>query len=358
MKRDTAACPHCGRSGKKAAAKPAYLAVSALMLAVSVYFWYLPPRGRAAGAPAAGRDPYGGLSAEAQAYILSPEAAPACGACMASAGDFMKRRRREALAARTGGMALVPAGEYPIGSPEGVGDPDEHPLHLVRLAAFYLDTKETTIAEYMQFAGSARAHYPEWSAPGGKFNVETGTYTYYRRLSGLITSCPDCPVFGVTAGDAAAYCAARGKRLPTEAEWEAAARAGSSEAFSFGAASGIGDYAWYAGNSAGVPHAVGTRRPNAFGLYDMHGNVWEWTSDLYDKKYYAESPAVAPAGPPAGREHVLRGGSWDFDADSLRSGNRASSFKANDDIGFRCAAGLAELEGLAERDVSGPGEGT
>jgi formylglycine-generating enzyme required for sulfatase activity len=283
------------------------------------------------------------------AYLLSPAGADACGSCLTAADKFLLGKQGAAAAARTRGMVLVQAGEYQIGSPAGIGDPDEQPRHAAALDAFYLDARETTVADYMKFAEATQANYPEWAKPAGK----AGATARYTDAAAVIASCPSCPVMGVTHKDAAAYCAWAGKRLPTEAEWEAAARGGSETAYSFGdSPAAIGEYAWYEANSGGMPRPTGTRKANPLGLFDMHGNVWEWTADLYDRAYYEASPKRAPAGPEKGRDHVLRGGSWAFEPEALRSGNRASSGKANDDIGFRCAAGKAEIDRLAAADVS------
>ena len=129
-------------------------------------------------------------------------------------------------------------------------------------------------------------------------------------------------------------------RLPTEAEWEYACRAGTTTAYSFGDNSNrLGDYAWYSGNSGRKTHPVGQKNANAWGLYDMHGNVWEWCQDW--KGDYPTSDQVNPAGPESGSHRVLRGGSWldapryfrCADRDWLTPGN------SNDYNGFRVAAG-------------------
>jgi formylglycine-generating enzyme required for sulfatase activity len=103
--------------------------------------------------------------------------------------------------------------------------------------------------------------------------------------------------------------------LPNEAEWEYACRAGTTTRFSFGDSDpSLDDYAWYRSNAHEVgqkyAHQVGLKKPNPWGLYDLHGNVWEWCSDFYDKAYYSNSPRVDPKGPPAGSARSLRGGSW------------------------------------------------
>ncbi len=277
-------------------------------------------------------------------YMRGSGADPACGVCLNSANKSAENAIREKLLKKAAGMALVPADTRRLGSPEGVGDPDEKPAAPITLDAFYIDKTEVTLGDYTKFSTAASGNYPEWMKPGGKFNIYTGTDKYYRRLAGLIKTCGDCPVFGVSWADASAYCRWVNKRLPTEAEWEAAARAGSDGLFSFGnSPDAAGSFSWNETNSGGVPHPVATKKPNGYGLSDMNGNVWEWTSDFYGRKYYGARPSRNPAGPPLGDEHVIRGGSWAGDADSSRSANRAGTSGPNDDIGFRCAVSEAEL---------------
>jgi formylglycine-generating enzyme required for sulfatase activity len=152
----------------------------------------------------------------------------------------------------------------------------------------------------------------------------------------------------VSWNDAVAYCKKlsekEGKtyRLPTEAEWEYACRAGTETTYSFGIDQRqLGDYAWYDENASNLgeeySHQVGLKKPNAFGLYDMHGNVFEWCHDYYGEDYYKQSPAQDPTGPARGSSRVLRGGSWSPYSRDTRSARRDrldAVFRCNY-VGFR-----------------------
>lgn len=219
------------------------------------------------------------------------------------------------------GMIYIPAGEFTMGS--GRGDADERLLHKVYLSGYYIDKYEVTFSQYDKFCEATGRGKPDDNGWGRE----------------------NRPVINVSWKDAEAYAKWSGKRLPTEAEWEKAARAGSEAEYCFGnAESKLGEYAWYKSNSGGKTHPVGQKKPNQWGIYDMHGNVWEWCSDWYEGGYYKNSPYKNPQGPDSGIARVLRGGSWmswverRHYAYPSRSANRYADIpKARyADYGFRC----------------------
>jgi formylglycine-generating enzyme required for sulfatase activity len=215
----------------------------------------------------------------------------------------------EGVEADRSGMVRIPGGAFLMGCSPGDSDcyDWEKPAHDVTVNAFWMDATPVTQAQYQAAVGSNPSQF---------------------------IGCTACPVETVSWDGAQAYCAKLGKRLPTEAEWEFAARGGTT-----GARYGnINAVAWHKGNSGGKTHPVGQKQSNAYGLYDMLGNVWEWCADWYDVNYYASSPADNPKGPSSGALRVLRGGSWlavpRLGRASYRLGNYAEV--AGDDDGFRC----------------------
>jgi sulfatase modifying factor 1 len=220
------------------------------------------------------------------------------------------------------GMKLkeIPAGTFLMGSPsDETGREDNEDQHKVTISkAFYMQTTEVTQGQWKAVMGTE-----PWK---GQQAVKEG---------------PNYAATYVNWDDAVAYCKKlsekEGKtyRLPTEAEWEYACRAGTKTAWSFGDdEKALGDYAWYRENAYDIDemyaHQVELKKPNAFGLYDMHGNVWEWCHDYYVEDYYKQSPEQDPRGLASGSSRVLRGGSWVYDSRDSRS-----AFRDGRDAGSR-----------------------
>ena len=237
-------------------------------------------------------------------------------------------------------MLPIPAGTFVMGSPasESGRNADEGPQHKVTLKAFYVGAKEVTWAEYDEFAFSIDLQRKRKLGLTGPKDagdvVSRPTPPYADESWGWGKDAQ--PVIGITHYSATKYCewlsARTGKkyRLPTEAEWEYAARAGTKTAYSFGDdAASVADYAWLKANSEEQPHVGGQKKPNAWGLFDVHGNAAEWTRDLYDAAFYAKSPADSPVNDTKELyPHVVRGGSWDDEPARLRSAVRRSSIEA------------------------------
>jgi formylglycine-generating enzyme required for sulfatase activity len=229
-------------------------------------------------------------------------------------------------------FVLIPAGEFLRGAPDSDSDAhaNEKPQHLVRITEpFYLGVCEVTQADYQKVTGSNPSVFKD---PHGFLPVDSVSWDesqgFCTELSGLARE--------LTAG--------RRYRLPTQAEWEYACRAGSTTEYSFGDSEALlGKYAWYAGNSGRTTHPVGQKLPNAWGLYDMHGNVCEWCHDWYDESYFGQfssQTAVDPKGPQQAsvyRTHSV--GSWDFPAATCRSSGHGGWYpsKRSNNIGFRVA---------------------
>ncbi|MCR6727733.1 formylglycine-generating enzyme family protein [Agrobacterium fabrum] len=215
----------------------------------------------------------------------------------------------------------IPAGRFMMGSPptDSEARDFEKPQHQVTISRpFLLGRVEVTQAN--------------WEAILGENPYQRDRSNPYYTLPGMserITH-PHHPAT-VSWNDAQEFIGALNEkeagslyRLPTEAEWEYAARAGTTTRYSFGDDErALESHAWYGGDfKTGGHHPVGLKEPNPWGLHDMHGNVWEWVSDWYDPHYYAHSPAVDPQGPKTGTERVVRGGSWHTTATSWRTAFR------------------------------------
>lgn len=242
-------------------------------------------------------------------------------------------------------MVPIPAGEYTMGSPDGEAGrkPDEGPQHKVKIEPFWMGKYEVTWNEYEQFM------YPEDTrrnplVTGAALTsanvvdaVTRPTKPYVEMSFGMGKD--NYPAISMTHHAANTYCkwlsAKTGQfyRLPTEAEWEYACRAGSTTTYSFGNdAAQLKDYGWFANNSDFKYQKVGKKKPNAWGLYDMHGNVAEWVLDQYAPDTYKSFDAIMKGNPwvPSNTPypHVARGGSWDDEPPALRSAARRASDKS------------------------------
>jgi len=194
----------------------------------------------------------------------------------------------------------------------------EKPAHQVTLRrAYWIGQTEVTVEAYKRFVEAAKAKMPP-VAPKLDRGWKNGSF----------------PIVDVTWEEANQYCAWAGGRLPTEAEWEYAARGGSSQA-RYG---DLSEIAWSKENAGNQTHAVAAKLANGYGLYDTLGNVWEWVSDWYDPNYYQNGATQDPSGPGTGQEKVLRGGSWIVDPKLLRVSDRYSikPDARSDYFGFRC----------------------
>jgi formylglycine-generating enzyme required for sulfatase activity len=227
-------------------------------------------------------------------------------------------------------MVPIPGGEFVMGTPEAEADrsKDEGPQHQVKISPFWMGKYEVTWDEYRLFMFAQQA-----GETTGKDEVVDAlsrpTRPYVEMSFGMgINGYPAISMTQHAANKFAEWLSAKtGQfyRLPTEAEWEYACRAGTTTAYSFGSdASKLGEYAWFEGNSNGKYEKVGTKKPNPWGLYDMHGNATEWTLDKYAP--YTADPAVDPwVKSTKPYPQAVRGGSWSDTADRLRCGARLGS---------------------------------
>jgi len=239
-----------------------------------------------------------------------------------------------------GEKVAVAGGTFTMGSPNGTGDSDEHPEHSVTLSAFSISKYEITNAQYATFMNDIGANI-NGSFNGVEYLNMNATDVQISHTSGSFIADAgkeNNPVIFVTWFGAKAYAEHYGGRLPTEAEWEFAAKGGnSSSGYTYSGSNTIDNVAWYTTNSGGSTHPVGTKSANELGLHDMTGNVWEWTNDRYDSNYYSSSPSTDPQGHVTGTLRVLRGGGWGSFANDCRIAGRGSRNPADavSFLGFR-----------------------
>jgi len=288
------------------------------------------------------------LAACAPAPTPVPSAAPTPTPAPTAAPPTATARATETLRAATAtpgpaGMVFVPAGDFAMGSNDDYYN--EKPLHTVYLDAFWIDKYEVTNAQFLLFA-DAKGYITD-AEKQGVADVYDGTWVWVhganweapRGPGSNIRGKQNYPVTQVSWNDANAFCMWVGKRLPTEAEWEKAARGTDAREFPSGNSSDVKSR-----NTAlqkGGTTAVGSYPAGAspYGALDMAGNVYEWVADWYDSNYYADSPRNNPKGPSSGQFRVMRGGSW---RELFLAAHAAHRFVTRPDsrfdyVGFRCA---------------------
>lgn len=238
-------------------------------------------------------------------------------ACLSRAESALAQSDRELTNSIGMKLVLIPKGKFAMGSapgnPESDGDERQHEVTLTR--DYYIGAFEVTQSQFERVMGRNPS---QLQGPG----IEDGGANH--------------PVDQVSWFDAVDFCkrlskrseeeaAGRKYRLPSEAEWEYACRAGSPGEFAFGNdVRLLGEYAWYKENSVGLErYPVGRKKPNAWGLYDMHGNAWDWCADWYE--LYSGRPAIDPSGPSRGTDRVYRGGGIGYAAPYCRSANRTAT---------------------------------
>ncbi|UCC97387.1 MAG: formylglycine-generating enzyme family protein [Phycisphaerales bacterium] len=231
-------------------------------------------------------------------------------------------------------MIHIPGGQFTMGDQTEI---DAAP-HEVVISPFYMDKNLVTQEQYEKVMGENPSR---WKGPGNPVEQmrwsDAARYCNARSEREGLDPCYDLQTWKCNFE-------ANGYRLPTEAEWEYACRAGTKTAYFFGDnPSKLTDYAWFEKNSGGKPKPVGQKPPNPWGLCDMHGNVWEWCNDFYQVDYYQQSPKEDPRGPKTGETKVVRGGAWKFSAESCRSAYRYNEDPGYADVcfgydiyGFRC----------------------
>lgn len=213
----------------------------------------------------------------------------------------------------------VEPGQFMMGCSAGDSqcNDDEKPAHRVRITkGFEIGKHEVTQTQWQTVMGTNPSNFKAPDRP-----VEQMTFDDMQEFLQKLNARQDGYRY----------------RLPTEAEWEYAARAGTTEPY----AGSLNEVGWYNQNSGSQTHPAGQKQPNAWGIYDMHGNVWEWVQDWYSANYYRSSPAADPAGPSGGEHRILRGGSWVNAAAearvSLRSRSLTTPLYVYNSLGFRCA---------------------
>jgi formylglycine-generating enzyme required for sulfatase activity len=233
-------------------------------------------------------------------------------------------------------MVRVEGGTFQMGTASG-GESDERPVHTVTVKSFYMGKYEVTQREWQAIMGNNPSRFK-----GDNFPVESVSWfdaiEYCNKLSikeGLT------PTYRGSGDNITCDWNANGYRLPTEAEWEYAAKGGIKDylVYEYSGGNNVGTVAWYGDNSGNGTHPVGTKAANSLGIYDMSGNVWEWCWDRYGN--YTSGSQNDPRGPSSGADRVLRGGSWGNSAADVRSACRSvnTPSRRSNYFGFRLVRG-------------------
>ena len=237
-------------------------------------------------------------------------------------------------AAKAPEMVKIPAGKFVMGDKDEV----DAPPHEVAVSAFLMDARLVTQEVFQKVMGTNPSRWKGGTNPVEQLRwSDAAKFCNKRSEAEGLQPCYDMQTLKCNF-DATGY------RLPTEAEWEYACRAGTTTPYFFGdTPAKLGEYAWFQKNAGGRPHPVGQKQPNPWGLYDITGNVWEWCNDYYKVDYYQESPKENPRGPSEGEKMVLRGGAFKFSPENCRSGVRYNESPGSADVcfgydiyGFRC----------------------
>lgn len=240
-------------------------------------------------------------------------------------------------------MILVPSGSFIMGDKKG--EVDEKP-HKVFIDSFYIDKYLVTQEEYEKLMKVNPSRWKDKKNPVEQMRwSDAAKYCNARSQAEGLKPCYNLKTWECNFD-------ADGYRLPTEAEWEYACRTGTDTSYSFGDdPKKLRNYAWLKENSGNRPKPVGQKLPNTWGIYDMHGNVWEWCNDFYKVDYYQESPEKNPRGPKSGETRVLRGGCWSSTPEQCRSAFRYHENPGYSDVcfgydiyGFRCVRKAIKTE--------------
>jgi len=248
-------------------------------------------------------------------------------------------------------MVVIPAGTFHMGDLQGGGYKNEQPVHEVSVARFAMGRYEVTVGEYLRFVQATGSHAPKWLEEGNEYNIHTGTKNFYKKMGSALTN-ENHPIVGVSWNDVTAYAewlseqTGQQYRLPMEAEWEYAARAGTETKYWWGNEIGSNNANCRnssCGDSFEHTAPVGSFEANPFGLFDVSGNVWEWTCSEYENKYSGkEQYCLNKSKANDVSLFFLRGGSWGNDAMGMRSSNHSGGHPTGRDVicGVRLARKL------------------